>query len=75
VSVQTALRFIGRVRNDPALADRIRALGPDPELVEIARIAAEAGFELTAEDLRTAYRSDATLRWLAYRSDPGRSPE
>jgi predicted ribosomally synthesized peptide with nif11-like leader len=66
VSVQAALIFIARVREDGALAERIRALGPEATLEQVASIAAGAGYEVTADDLRRAHAHDWSLRWVRY---------
>ena len=58
-------QFIRAVRTDAALRAKIAALGPDPRLEDIVRLAAEAGHSVGAEALRAAWRQDWTLRWLA----------
>lgn len=58
-------QFIRAVRTDAALQAKIAALGSDPRLEDIARLAADAGHPVEAETLRAAWRQDWALRWLA----------
>jgi predicted ribosomally synthesized peptide with nif11-like leader len=69
VSVQAALQFIRRVRQDGQLADRVRALGPEATLDQLVSIGTEAGYDVTADDLRRAHAHDWSLRWIRYRMD------
>jgi predicted ribosomally synthesized peptide with nif11-like leader len=73
VSLSAAIAFVGAVRADPALADRLAALGLDPDLERVAAIALEAGFDCTPDELRRAHVHDWGLRWVGRqaRRDPG----
>lgn len=66
MSIRDALSFIQRVSKDPQLQDRTRALGRDAHLTHIVRLGAEAGFEFTVEELRTAFERDWAMRRLHY---------
>ena len=58
-------QFIRAVRADSNLRTKISALGPDPSLEDIVRLAATAGHAVEGETLREAYGQDWALRWLA----------
>ena len=64
MSVQSALAFIARVRRDDALRHAVAALGDEGSLARVVEIAAGAGFELTAEELRAAHAHDWSMRWM-----------
>jgi predicted ribosomally synthesized peptide with nif11-like leader len=64
--VPEALAFLRRVHEDAALAARVDELDPEDGLVPLVAIAAEAGFTVSAEDLRRAYRLDWNLRRARY---------
>ncbi|MFQ5742653.1 MAG: Nif11-like leader peptide family natural product precursor [Acidobacteriota bacterium] len=66
MSVHDALRFIQQVGDDELLKEKLRALGPDVDLEEIVEAGAEAGFEFTAEELRTAFVKDWSMRRFYY---------
>lgn len=65
MSLRAAHRFLGAVRSDPALADRVAALGPDPQIEDLVALGAAIGLEFDAEALRAAHRQDWALRSLA----------
>lgn len=58
-------KFIRTVRKDATLRAKIEALGSDPGLEDVVRVAAAAGHAVGSESLRAAYRQDWALRWLA----------
>jgi predicted ribosomally synthesized peptide with nif11-like leader len=64
--VNVAMRFVRAVRGDTSLAARVRAVDPADGLDPVVRVAAEAGFELSAEDLRMAHAYDWALRRVRY---------
>ena len=64
--VPEALAFLRRVREDPDLATRVEQLDPADGLEPLVAIAADAGFTVSAEDLRQAYRLDWNLRRARY---------
>jgi predicted ribosomally synthesized peptide with nif11-like leader len=64
--VPDALAFLRRVREDAALAARVEQLDPADGLAPLVEIAADAGFTVSAEDLRRAYRIDWNLRRARY---------
>jgi predicted ribosomally synthesized peptide with nif11-like leader len=71
MSVQTALQFIQRVRRDETLRQKIAALGDEASgdgvsAEHLARVAAAAGFDFTAEELRAAHKFDWAMRWARY---------
>jgi predicted ribosomally synthesized peptide with nif11-like leader len=68
MSVQAALRFIHQVRRDERLWQAVSALGKTGAAMEdLVAVAAAAGFEFTAEDLRDAHRIDWGMRWARAR--------
>lgn len=68
MSLQNALQFIRRAREDEALKIRIQALGGQADLEGLARIGAEAGMAFTVEELQEAFRQDWAMRWLHFTS-------
>jgi predicted ribosomally synthesized peptide with nif11-like leader len=64
------MRFLRAAREDQALAARLRALDPEDGLPGVVDVAAEAGFEFAADDLRTAHAYDWALRRMAYANVP-----
>jgi predicted ribosomally synthesized peptide with nif11-like leader len=71
MSLQAALRFVRAVREDEALADRVRALGPAAPLARLAALAADAGFDVTEDELRAAHAHDHALRRVRYADQSG----
>jgi predicted ribosomally synthesized peptide with nif11-like leader len=71
MSVQVALRFIRQIRQDEGLWQAVSALGKDPlsgvAMEDLVAVAAAAGFEFRAEDLREAHRIDWAMRWVRTR--------
>jgi predicted ribosomally synthesized peptide with nif11-like leader len=61
-----ALRFVRAAREDPQLAERLRTVDPAAGLVVVLRIAAEAGFEISEDELREAHARDWALRRAHY---------
>jgi predicted ribosomally synthesized peptide with nif11-like leader len=68
VSLTDAIAFIGAVRADPSLADRLAALGLDPDLERVAALAREAGFDCTPDELRRAHVHEWGMRWVGQRA-------
>jgi predicted ribosomally synthesized peptide with nif11-like leader len=64
--VAEALGFLRRVREDPELAASVEELDPEDGLEPVLAVAAAAGFDLAAEDLRRAHRVDWQLRRARY---------
>lgn len=64
--VSDALAFLRRVREDEALGARVDQLDPADGLEPLVAIAADAGFTVSAEALRRAYRLDWNLRRARY---------
>ncbi|HET6864624.1 MAG TPA: Nif11-like leader peptide family natural product precursor [Solirubrobacteraceae bacterium] len=61
-----ALRFIAAVRTDPQLRARLAALAPGAGLEPVVALAREAGFSISAEDLRRGFTADWGLRRARY---------
>jgi hypothetical protein len=57
-----ALRFLAAGRRDPRLREALTGLEPEAGLSEVKRIAGEAGFPVSVEALRLAFRHDWGLR-------------
>jgi predicted ribosomally synthesized peptide with nif11-like leader len=64
MALQAALRFIQAIREEERLQRRVRALGHTADLSAVVQLGAQAGFEFTAEELRTAFKHDWVMRWL-----------
>ena len=64
-----AMRFVRAAREDEALAARLRSLDAEEGLAPVVALAAEAGFNVTAEDLRAAHAHDWGLRRALYARD------
>lgn len=62
--LRDALQFISEIRQNEELKESVRSMEPETDLQEIVRAGLEAGFVFTADELRSAYRHDWTLRWL-----------
>jgi predicted ribosomally synthesized peptide with nif11-like leader len=69
VTRDDAMRFIRVLREDDALGEKVRALDPAASLDPVVALAREAGFDLTAEDLRAAHAHDWGLRRALYARD------
>jgi hypothetical protein len=61
-----ALGFLRRLREDASLAQELRELTPAGGLEPVLELAAAAGYEFSAEELRRAHRVDWQLRRAAY---------
>jgi len=66
MSVQTALKFIQRVRSDEALKRTIAGNGQEKSLERVMQLAAAEGFIFTVEELRQAHKYDWGMRWARY---------
>jgi predicted ribosomally synthesized peptide with nif11-like leader len=62
----SAMRFLRAVREDAALAARMHELDPADGLEPVVAVAADAGFEVSVEDLRAAHAYDWALRRVRY---------
>lgn len=71
--VTTALRFLAATRVDPLLHERLSALVPEAGLAPVIELAAEAGFEFAADDLRAAFTHDWAFRRARYLREPADS--
>jgi predicted ribosomally synthesized peptide with nif11-like leader len=60
------MRFLRAAREDEALAAKVRASNPEDGLEPVVALAREAGFHLTADDLRAAFTHDWGLRRALY---------
>ena len=74
MSLRSALDFIQKAEKVESLRDKIGSLGPDGSLQEVVMIAAEAGFDFTADELETAFKKDWSMRWAFYQC-PSRDRE
>ena len=63
--VIAAHAFLRRTAASAELRTLVNALGEDAPLAELVALGARAGFDFDATDLRTAWRQDWMLRWLA----------
>jgi predicted ribosomally synthesized peptide with nif11-like leader len=69
VTRDDAMRFIRALREDAALGEKAGALDPAAGLEPVVALAREAGFDLTADDLRAAHAHDWGLRRALYARD------
>jgi hypothetical protein len=68
MSVQDALHFIHKARQDEALTHRLHALGCRIDLESLVMLGTEAGLVFTIEEFQMAYKHDWAMRWFHYRS-------
>ena len=66
MSVQEALRFIEALGADLRLREQLRGAGRAVELDGVAALAADAGFDVTADDLQQAFVHDWRMRRRFY---------
>jgi ATP-binding cassette subfamily B protein len=64
--VAAGLAFLAAVRRDPDLRERLAGIEPEAGLDRLVLFAAEAGFSLSADDLRAAFGYDWGLRRAHY---------
>lgn len=64
--VGAGLRFLAAVRRDQGLREQLESLDPDAGLRPVVAVAAEAGFAVSAEELRAAFVCDWGLRQAHY---------
>ena len=65
MALQDALRFIQEVGRDTGLQTRVRQARLR-DFEDVVRIAVDAGFELTADELREAFSKDWAMRRRFY---------
>jgi len=84
MSIYNATDFFRAVRENETLRAKLAPPSGTATLQEMEALAAEAGYPLTAHDLRSAYRHDWEMRWMRNRSQhtfklvneiPATSPE
>jgi hypothetical protein len=61
-----ALSFLRRLREDAGLTQELRDSAATGDLETVVRLAATAGYEFSAQELRAAHRVDWQLRRAAY---------
>jgi predicted ribosomally synthesized peptide with nif11-like leader len=66
MSIQAALDFMRRVRDDEALRREVEALGPEAGLAAVVALAIAAGYAFTEAELRAAHRADWGLRLIHF---------
>ncbi len=66
MSVQTALQFIQKIRQDESLRRRVQALGRAADLESVVTLGEAAGYSFTVADLQTAFKHDWAMRWIHY---------
>jgi hypothetical protein len=64
--VSTALRFIAAARADRTLTARLAELDPEAGLDPVVAIAHDAGYRISADDLRAAHAHDWGFRRARY---------
>jgi hypothetical protein len=64
MSVQNALRFIQRCRQDEGLRARIQAVDPRTGLEGLVPLGTETGLPFSIDEMREAYRQEWIMRWL-----------
>jgi predicted ribosomally synthesized peptide with nif11-like leader len=64
MSIQEALHFMRKVREDEGLRSRAEALVRGGDLEELVRLAGEAGYPFTVDDLRAAFKHEWAMRWF-----------
>jgi hypothetical protein len=66
MSMQVALQFIRRAREEESLQSRIQALGPAVDLAGLVEVGMEAAMAFTADELQAAFKHDWQMRWFHY---------
>ena len=65
-SLQAALQFIQKVRQDESLRSKINRDQQTLDLDNMVALGTEAGFVFTTDELRTAFKYDWAMRWYRY---------
>lgn len=68
MSLEQALHFLRRARNDQSLHTRIVDAQDELTADTLATIGNELGYVFNATELNQAYRHEWTMRWMHYRS-------
>lgn len=66
MSVKMALEFIRQGRADESLRRQLQMLGLAPSLEDVLQVARQAGYDLTIEEMRTAFKHDWGMRWMYF---------
>ncbi|GMQ80806.1 MAG: hypothetical protein BMS9Abin05_0235 [Rhodothermia bacterium] len=66
MSVQSALDFVGKVREDKSLSEKVRELATDTELQAVVDLARREGYSISEGDLREAFKHDWAMRWFRH---------
>ena len=64
MSVQAALDFMGKVREDESLREKISDLATDADLQTVVDLARGEGYSISEGDLREAFKHDWAMRWF-----------
>jgi hypothetical protein len=64
MSIQNALTFIRRAREDETLTVRLRSQGHNLDLQYVITLAAQGGLTFSEQELREAFSHDWAMRWL-----------
>jgi predicted ribosomally synthesized peptide with nif11-like leader len=67
MSMQHALQFIQRARQDENLKRQIQALDYDSSVECLVALGAKAGLVFTVAELQTAHKHDWGMRWVRLR--------
>jgi hypothetical protein len=67
VPLQAALAFLSQARRDESLVSQIDALDGEVSLESLTRVANEAGYDFTPDELGRAHVLDWRMRWARYR--------
>ena len=62
MSVNDAMQFIARVRNEENLQAELRELGIDPDLSQVAALGERLGLNFSIAELRSAFGYEWTMR-------------
>lgn len=66
MSIKTALKFMQQARENESLRAQLQALGHAATLEDVIRLGAEAGYDFSTEEIRTAFKHDWGMRWMFY---------
>jgi predicted ribosomally synthesized peptide with nif11-like leader len=66
MSLQQAFQFIQKTARQPAMRNRIRALGPEATLAQLAALGSASGFQFTEAEIRAAFLLDWRIRRRYY---------
>jgi predicted ribosomally synthesized peptide with nif11-like leader len=66
MTIKEGLAFLSQARRDESLVSKIEELDGEVSLEGLTRVANEAGYDFTPEELQRAHALDWRMRWARY---------